>query len=97
MSSYRTAALISALENKGFRLERRGSKHLKYFLYDAAGKKRAVRTWVSKGEREYGERLRRERAEQLHLSVKEFEQLVDCSLTGEGYWELLKERGVLEE
>ncbi len=46
MSSYSTAALLSALEKKGFRLEKRGSKHLKYFLYDQEGKKRACETHV---------------------------------------------------
>lgn len=97
MSVYSTAKLIAALERKGFKLEKRGSKHLKYFLYDLNGKKHAVRTWVSKGEKEYAERLRRERAHQIHLSVPEFEQLVECALTWEGYLALLRERGIIQD
>lgn len=86
----------SKLSVKGFRLQD-DRDHRFYWLHiDEA--KQAIYTKVSTGTkyRTLGNDLVLAMARQVRLTTKEFRQLVECSLTAEGYLELLRARGHLK-
>jgi len=60
------------------------------------GKITSVHTFLSHGQKEYSPDLLAKMKNQLHLSGKEFTNLIQCPLTGEQYLQLLIERGVIE-
>lgn len=55
-----------------------------------------VHTFMSHGIKEYPADLLAKMRVQLHLSGKEFDNLITCPLSGEDYLALLGERGVVE-
>jgi hypothetical protein len=81
-----------ALLNKGFE-EKEGSKHTLYVLI-VNGRKSAVFTRLSRGETEANSWLQDKMADQLHLSNKEFSDLVNCPLGYDQYLNLLREQDV---
>jgi hypothetical protein len=83
----------SALLRKGFRAK--DSPH-KLFYLTKAGKITGVHTFMSHGLREYPADLLAKMRTRLHLSGKEFENLIACPLSGEEYLALLVERGIVE-
>ena len=86
----KTIDIMANLKRKGFR-QRDGDD--KYFHLYVDGKKTAVFTFVSHGEREVHDGLLAQMAKQTKLVKKEFLELVDCPMTGARYLELLRERG----
>ena len=84
--------VIENLQRKGFRKRQGGDK---YFHLYVDGKKTAVFTFVSHGEREIHDGLLGQMAKQTRLVKKEFLDLIDCPLTEEQYVRLLRERGHL--
>ena len=90
MSSYPTRAIESALTQKGFRLEQTHHRMLRLFV---AGNRTSVRTRITHGAREYGDKLLSLMAKELSLSRKELDALIQCPLTGDGYARLLMQRG----
>jgi len=52
---------------------------------------------MSHGQMDYSADLPAKMKNQLHLSGKEFIDLVQCPLTGERYLRLLVKRGVIEQ
>lgn len=86
----KTLSVIENLQRKGFRKRQGGDK---YFHLYVDGKKTAVFTFVSHGEREIHDGLLAQMAKQTKLVKKEFIDLVDCPLTEEEYLKLLRERG----
>ena len=81
MGSRKNYVIVKRLTRKGFHAEMSG--HIKLtFCYN--GRDTAIRTWVSHGKKEIGDRLLSITAEQLALSRKQFDDLVDCRLDGEG-------------
>ena len=85
--------LIRGLKRKGFREENRDHKYL--FLY-VNEKKSSIRTKISHGIKEYDDNLLSLMARQVHLSSKQFIDLVACPLTHEKYIEILKEEGTIK-
>ena len=77
---------------KGF--EQQVTHHEMYWLV-VDGIKRPIHTFLSHGAREYGDSVLGKVAQQLRLRRKELDALIECSLDGQGYVLLLKERGVL--
>ena len=61
------------------------------------GRITGVHTFLSHGQKEYSPDLLAKMRNQLHLSGREFTDLIQCPLTGEHYLQLLVERGVIEE
>lgn len=77
----------AGLEKKGF-IAREGD-HTFYHLH-VGGKKTAIYTKISHGEREIGDRLIAMMARQVGLNKRDFLDLVDCPLTIEAYLALLR-------
>jgi predicted RNA binding protein YcfA (HicA-like mRNA interferase family) len=82
--------VIENLQRKGFRKRQGGDK---YFHLYVDGKKTAVFTFISHGEREIHDGLLAQMAKQTRLVKKEFLDLVDCPMTDARYLEILRERG----
>jgi hypothetical protein len=84
--------LESALSRKGF--EKKNTHHTLYFLI-AGGKKTSVFTKLSHGStyREYSDSLVGVVARQMGLTKSELSKFVECTITREGYVDLLRERG----
>jgi hypothetical protein len=83
----------AALLKKGFRVN---ESHHKLFYLTKDGKITGVHTFLSHGLKEYPTDLLAKMRAQLHLSGKEFDDLIHCPLSFEDYLALLRERGVVE-
>ena len=92
MNPRKAKDIQSALLKKGFREDNRD--HHFYFLW-VGNKKSSVRTKISHGIEEYGIELLKRVSEQLHLTNKELNDLLDCPLTLEGYVRLLRQRKIV--
>ncbi len=90
MSARKTAQIRSSLLEKGFRSV---DTHHEVFWLWVAGKKTSVHTYMSQGARECGDSLLGQMARQVGLKRTEFDDLVDCPLTGEAYLAHLVEMG----
>jgi isopenicillin N synthase-like dioxygenase len=90
----KTDKIKDSLTGKGF-VER--DTHHCYFWLHIDGKRKAIFTFYSHGARECGDPLLKMMAKQLKLSRKQFDDLVDCPLNGEGYLEILREGGHIKE
>jgi hypothetical protein len=84
----------AALNKKGFLHK---ETHHKIFYLCMNGRITGVHTFLSHGQKEYSPDLLAKMRNQLHLSGREFTDLIQCPLTGEHYLQLLVERGVIEE
>ncbi|RQD81450.1 MAG: hypothetical protein D5R99_02180 [Methanocalculus sp. MSAO_Arc1] len=69
--------IIARLKKKGFSTEM--SKHIK-LTFQHNGCDTEIRTWVSHGKKEIGDRLLSLMAEQLHLSKQQFIEAIDCTV-----------------
>ena len=84
--------LDSALQSKGF--HRRDSHHIFYELLDC-GKPVGIRTKISHGPREISPGLQRQMAIDLKLRSGQFDDLIECPLSGQDYKELMRRDGHL--
>ncbi len=92
MGSRKNFVILKRLMKKGFHPEMSG--HVKLtFRYN--GRDTAIRTWVSHGKKEIGDRLLGIMAEQLHLSRQQLDDLVDCRLDEQGLLAHYEEAGIL--
>lgn len=85
--------VVDSLCKKGFS-EQDGGDH-RYFRLLQDGKDTGIFTMVSRGGRKYrtlGNDLVSKMAKQLKLQTKEFVQLVECTMTGDAYVALLREK-----
>jgi hypothetical protein len=90
------ADIVKSLSGKGFTIEQKGRDHdFLFFAHD--GRLGPIFTKVSRGKahKTIGDPLLARMRRQLHLVGKEFDQLIDCPLTREGYEAKLRERGKL--
>lgn len=83
----------SSLTSKGFQKVDRD--HHFYFLW-VNGKKTAVRTMISHGEKEISDSNCGNMAKQMKITGPQFRDFVDCKLKHEGYIEILVQRGELQ-
>jgi predicted RNA binding protein YcfA (HicA-like mRNA interferase family) len=91
MASLKARDVESALERKGFR---KHDGHHSFFVYYTSDNKRTgVRTKMSHGEKDIGNRLIGAMAKQCRLSKDDFRNLVECTLTREQYEAVLIETG----
>ncbi len=84
----------ASLKKKGFNQEEGDHRFYKLIV---GGKYTGICTKTSRG-KEYkslGDNLVSQMARQLRLTTKEFVSLVDCTLSGPAYVELLREHGEL--
>ena len=94
MKSWKTRDISAALLKKGF--EERSTHHRIFYLC-IEGKISGVHTFLSHGVKEYNADLLAKMRVQLHLSGKELDDLIRCTLSGEDYAKLLIERGAVEK
>lgn len=87
------AKVRSALAKKGFS-ETEGARHRKFCLY-INGQQTRVRTMMSRGPADIRIGVVRAMAKQLHLSVDDFEDLINCPLSADEYVQKLRELGVV--
>jgi len=95
MGRVRSAREIDgALREKGFHRKVDG-KHIHYFFYGQDGEKTGIFTLMSHGmgSTTIGDSLLSLMARQLHLTKKQFLDLIDCPLDEEGYRAILREAG----
>lgn len=92
MSVLETKQIDKALKKKGFVIEERDHH---FYFYKNDGKKTSINTKTSHSASEIGNSLIKIMAKQLHLEKSEFERLIKCTLSGEEYKEILKEKGLI--
>ena len=85
-----------ALESKGFM--RRERAHVFFLYHTRGGLKTSVRTMTSHGNSgaDIDNQLIATMARQCKISRKNFERLIDCSLSQEAYENLLIDKGIIE-
>ena len=83
--------IVNALKRKGFKEESRD--HI-YLFYHHQDKKTSIYTKISRGSqfKTYDINLLSKMKNQLHITLIELNQLIDCSLTGVDYQRILKEK-----
>lgn len=85
--------ISKSLKKKGFT---ENKTHHKYFIYGNK-KKSGLYTFISHGHQseECSNDLKRQIAQQLSLSIPQFNELINCTLDEQGYVEIVKSKGVL--
>ena len=94
MPSLERADIESSLSRKGFTEET--DRNHRFFKLVVGGKYTGIYTKTSHGSAKYktlGNELVKKMASQIKLRTDDFVRLVDCTLTGEQYLTLLRERG----
>lgn len=89
MTAINNRKIESALLKKGFR---RDDSHHVYFWLFIGDKKTSVKTWVSHGHSDCGNRLISWMSKQLSISKEQFVALVSCPLKHEEYVEILRKQ-----
>lgn len=94
MSTRKTKDIKKSLLAKGFQQE---STHHEMYWFYIGEKRTSVRTRISHGATEYDDKLMGLMARQLKLRRSEFDDLIKCPLSGEGYSKLLIEQGHVQQ
>lgn len=95
MKSRKTKDLQRVLLAKGFALYPEKQHHQFYYLL-VDGKKTAIKTYFSRGLKEYGDTLMQLVKKQLKFAqTRQAEDFFDCPMTAEQYVALLRETGQL--
>lgn len=89
MTALKTRDIQRSLCKKGFELDQNNHNKLNYRI---DGKKTRIRTLYSHGKSEVGEGLIGAMARETRLSVADFRKLVECTLSKEEYYELVKDK-----
>ena len=92
MSSLETKDVRNNLCRKGFAENNKGKDHIWLNYVPKDGKKTTIRTKLSHGKSTIGDPLIGMMAKQLHLDKKRFVELVSCTLSGEQYYEIVKDQ-----
>ncbi len=90
--SRKNHTIIARLKKKGFSADM--SRHSK-LTFQHNGCDTQIRTWVSHGKKEIGDRLLSLMAEQLQLSKQQFIEAIDCSVDGEALILIYHEKNLL--
>ena len=88
--------ILSSLTSKGFELKQGKRDHdVLFFTHD--GRVQPVFTKLSRGaqHKTVDDSLLGRMSRQLKISRKQFDELVDCSMTGKDYQDLLRSNGVI--
>lgn len=82
--------ILQSLLKKGF--VARTGHHVNLALH-VDGVYKGVSTYISHGNKDYGDALLSSMSKQLHLSKAELLEFIDCQMSGDDYLVLLRERG----
>lgn len=88
MATLKTDKIDKALRKKGFKKEDRDHH---YYFYYHNGKRTAINTKTSHGKDEISDPLINIMAKQLCLEKEQFMRLIQCTLDGEAYKQILIE------
>ena len=94
MSNIRLARQVhSALSKKGFRVEKDGD-HIRYYHLDSLGEETGINTKISHGAlgATISKKLLSLMSRQLHLTKKQFLDLIDCTFDEDGYRAIMIEK-----
>jgi len=95
MRSVRSGRSIdSAMQKKGF-LRNSDADHVHYYFLHSTGARTRIKTKMSHGMMgsTLSAKLIGDMAKQLHLSKKQFLELIDCPLDENGYRQILRDAG----
>ena len=82
------------LTRKGFRIVNRRHRWLEYDKLD--GTQSRIKTIMSHGsDRDINDRLLAQMARQLHLTRREFDELIDCGLSQNDYEAMMRRDGFI--
>ena len=88
----RRRVVLRGLRRKGFR--EFNARHLQLRYFSVAGEDSEMFTLVSHGaDRDIGDRMLAQMARQLHLSRRQFDSLIDCSLSQAEFEAMLRDGG----
>lgn len=97
MKPRKTKDIQKVLEKKGFILDP-SKDHHNFFYLVIDGKKQAIKTYLSHGEKEYDKYLMGQIKKQLKFNDSEkAEEFFDCPMTKEKYIEMLVELGEIKK
>ena len=83
---------MRGLRRKGFR--ELNSRHLQLKFFSVAGEDTEIATLVSHGsDRDISDQLLGQMARQLHLTRRQFDELIDCRLSQADYEAMLRRDG----
>lgn len=94
MVQLKARVVRNALIRAGF-VEKTKSDHYRYTLW-VNGKRARVGTMISLGERDLTPRDVSGMASQLHISTSQFVDLVDGAMSNETYYEILRQKMLLD-
>jgi hypothetical protein len=92
MSKYKVKDIECSLSKKGFQLQ---NSHHKLYIYYVNGMKTGIRTFISHGKSEYGDKLLNKMRNQLKLSHQQFDNLVHCPMSKEEINEIYSKNGYI--
>lgn len=72
------------------------SHHKQYTYYTLVGKKTKINTYISHGNKDYGDYLLKEVARQIKLTNKDLLRFIDGDMTREEYEGILRIKGIIE-
>ncbi|MDR2561948.1 MAG: hypothetical protein LBC63_09295 [Holophagales bacterium] len=88
-----TQKIRQSLTKKGFIEDK--SHHCNFILHNN-GEKFNVRTRISHGTKECGDKILGLMAQQLHLKRKDFDNFIDCQLDKDTYMQMLMDKGAIK-
>lgn len=94
MTVFKDKKVKQSLVKKGFQ-ETRKTKHLFYFLYDDNGKRTSVNTHFSNNAQEINDGLINKMCRETHLNKQQFCDLINCPLSRDDYYEILRSKNIL--
>ena len=88
MTTIKARDVKANLPKKGF-VEDRSRDHINYW-YQPEGKKTVIKTKISHSANDIGDSLIGKMSRQTHLDKQQFLDLVNCPLSKEDYYEIVK-------
>ena len=92
MATRKAREIKEGLIKKGFIAYQRDHT---YLFFSVEGRKSGVHTKISHGTKEYGDNILSLVARQLHITTKQFDDLLDCPMSYEDYLTVLKEKKII--
>jgi len=93
---FKTREIASALNRKGFKLNKtRDSHHDYYFLYKADGEKTNISTHLSRGHHDIDDYLINKMSKQIGIKSEEFSEFVKCNISHEELLDILNDNNRL--
>ena len=93
MTVYKSRSVEAALKKKGF--VKVPGDHNFFILYNEKNEKTCVFTKTSHNGQDINDSLASRMQKQTHLNKQQFKDLIECPLTKEEYYKILREQGII--